>query len=112
MPLFQPAERHFAKAVADLSYCNPFLPQRIELEWSALGEAFEETPAVWSKQADWQHERSNLTRINERTEQLVAAIRQRLSQSAHTNPKELELYEDLVNYLLYQRFRKPLGRYR
>ena len=46
MPLFTSPERQFAQAVADLSYCNPFLPERMELEHAALGNAFEETSAV------------------------------------------------------------------
>jgi transcriptional regulator with AAA-type ATPase domain len=109
MSLFAPAERHFAKAVADLSYCNPFLPERINLERAALGEAFEDTSSVWSRQPDWQQERSNVTRLNDRNEQLVALLRQRLNNGERASPAEIDLYEDLVNYLLYQRYRKPLA---
>jgi transcriptional regulator with AAA-type ATPase domain len=108
MTLFRPGQRQFAQAVADLSYCNPFLPERIELERAALGEAFKETSAVWSKQTEWQQERPNVTRINERTEQLVAEVNQRLGGSERAGLADLDLYEDLVNYLLYQRYRRQL----
>jgi transcriptional regulator with AAA-type ATPase domain len=108
MPLFTPAERHFAKAVADLSYCNPFLPERIELERAALGDAFEETSVVWSRQA-WERERPNVTRLNERTEHLVASLRDRLVRGDRPTTAELDLYEELVEYLLYQNYREPLA---
>ena len=41
MAIFDPAERRLAETVARLAYCNPFLPERIELERRALGDAFE-----------------------------------------------------------------------
>ena len=109
MPFLSQAERHFAKAVADLSYCNPFLPERIELERLALGDAFEPTPAVWSRDADWQQERPNVTHMNERAEELVARLHERLTNGERATPDELQLYEDLVEYLLYQRYRQPLA---
>jgi transcriptional regulator with AAA-type ATPase domain len=109
MNLFTAAQHQFAQAVADLSYCNPFLPERIQLERAALGEAFEETSSVWSKHVEWQQERSNVARIDERTEQLVGQLQERIGQGAGASSAELDLYEDLVNYLLYQRYRRPLA---
>jgi len=109
MPLFTAADRHFAQAVADLSHCNPFLPERIELERAALGDEFEETSAVWSKHGDWQRERQNVIRLNERTDRLVAHLRERLVRGDKASASEFNLYEDLVNYLLYQRYRQPLA---
>ena len=109
MPLFTRADRQFAQAVADLSHCNPFLPERIELERAALGDAFEEASAVWSRHGDLQPERQNVLRVNARTERLVADLRERLFQGAKASGSEFSLYEDLVNYLLYQRYRLPLA---
>jgi transcriptional regulator with AAA-type ATPase domain len=109
MSLFQPAERAFAEAVANLCYCNPFLPERIELERAALGESFDEKSAVWSRQANWEQERPNVTRLNDRTEQLVAALRQRLDGGEKAVRDEFKLYTELVEYLLYERYRKSLA---
>jgi transcriptional regulator with AAA-type ATPase domain len=95
--------------VADLSYCNPFLPERITLERAALGDDFDETFAVWSKPPDPHSERSNLARLDERTHVLVHGVHQRLSGGAKATAAELDLYEDLVNYWLYQRYRRPLA---
>src|SRR5262245_19621282 len=109
MTLFTPTQHRFAQAVADLSYCNPFLPERIELERAALGDAFDESSAVWSKQIQWQEERSNVTRINDGTDQLVTQVHELLGRGERGSPGEFELYEDLVNYLLYQRYRRQLA---
>jgi len=109
MSLFQPAERVFAQAVAELCYCNPFLPGRIELERTALGEAFDEKSAVWSRHSTWEQERPNVTRINERTEALVLEIRGRLDSGGKLSRDEFQLYNELVEYLLYQRYRKSLA---
>jgi transcriptional regulator with AAA-type ATPase domain len=108
MTLLPPVERQFAQAVADLSYCNPFLPERIELERAALGSDFHDALSVWSRHADWQIERPNLRRLTERTETVVAECRTRFTQGAKGSQAELALYEDLVTYLLYQRFRHAL----
>jgi transcriptional regulator with AAA-type ATPase domain len=109
MSLFQPAERAFAEAVANLCYCNPFLRERIELERTALGESFDEKSAVWSRQASFEQERANVTRLNERTEQLVAELRQQLDCSEKAVRDEFKLYTELVEYLLYERYRKSLA---
>src|SRR6185369_1706821 len=100
MPLFTAAQRHFAEAVANLCYCNPFLPERIELERAALGDAFDETSAVWSRQAILEHERPNVTQLNERTQQLVAQLRERLSGDEKPVRDEFKIYTELVEYWL------------
>jgi hypothetical protein len=40
MSLFRTEEREFAETVSRLVYCNPFLPERVELERRALGDDF------------------------------------------------------------------------
>ena len=39
MPLLPPDEWRVAEAIAGIGYCNPFLPERVELEKQALGGA-------------------------------------------------------------------------
>jgi transcriptional regulator with AAA-type ATPase domain len=109
MSLFTSAERGFAEAVANLCYCNPFLPERIELERAALGDAFEESSAVWSRQAILEYERPNVARLNELTQQLVAQLRERLSGGEKPVRDELKLYTELVEYWLYERHRQALA---
>src|SRR5262249_9787802 len=54
------------------------------------------------------HEHPNLTRLDERIEQLIARVRQRGPAAAGVNDAELVLYEDLAVYLLYRRYRVQL----
>ncbi len=105
MALLTPADRNFLDALTELSYCNQFLPERVELERQALGANFDETEAVWSLQQDLDGDRANVNQINARIEPLAEQIRGQLSEGADADLRELALYEDLVQYLLYYRYR-------
>jgi hypothetical protein len=109
MSLFTSADRRFAQAIADLSYCNPFLPERIEWERVALGEQFDESDAVWSRHGDWERDRPNIARLYERTESLVTSLRERLAGGERAGEADFILYQDLVDYLLYHRYRSQLA---
>lgn len=103
MPLFSDPERAFASAIGKLVYCNHFLPERIDFEREALGQEFTPAGAVWNIRASFEGERPNIAKLAERTERLVPHLRQRLLDGQRPAPAELELYQDLVLYLLYHR---------
>ena len=103
-------DRGFLKAIAHLTYCNPFLPERIEYEKQALGRAFVDSPLVWSLEVDSEGERPNLVRLTERVEPMAQQLRDRLAAGTRPSPDDLVLYEDLVLYLLYQRCRQEFHR--
>ncbi len=109
MPLFTPKEREFARTVASLAYCNPFLTERIEFERQALGGEFVAEEDVWSARPDLVEQRSNVVRIQERAERLVQALRERLQSGARALKGELDLYRDLVTYALYYRHHDALA---
>ena len=48
MPLFTEAERRILKAVSNLAYANPFLPERTQFERAALGRDYVHSAPVWS----------------------------------------------------------------
>src|SRR5260370_742497 len=52
MAFLSASERAFLRAVSQLAYCNPFLPERIECERAALGAEFVEGEPVWSLPVD------------------------------------------------------------
>ena len=60
MSLFSNVERQFAVAVSELSYCNPFLPCRIEFERAALGSEFD------ARQPDWNLSAAGIRRTGRR----------------------------------------------
>ena len=95
----------FLEALSRLTYCNPFEPERIELERSVLGDEYTtENVASWSRtEATDRHERPNVVRITQRAGQLAERLR---DKQASGNPLEgdaARLYDDLVTYVLYYR---------
>src|SRR5215470_20277586 len=90
-------ERTLLQTMAELGYCNPFLPERIDYERAILGDDFVEGEPVWSMQVDAPHApRANAERVARRVETLVGALRERLERRATANEQDLQLYEDAV----------------
>ncbi|MDH3598617.1 MAG: sigma-54-dependent Fis family transcriptional regulator, partial [Candidatus Tectomicrobia bacterium] len=52
MAFLNSSERAFLQKVADVAYCNPFLPERIACERAALGPDFVESEALWNMRGD------------------------------------------------------------
>jgi transcriptional regulator with AAA-type ATPase domain len=103
MTLMSDGERTLAAAISKLAYCNPFLPERITCERGVLGEEFVERDTVWSLSTLPDAEHPNVARILRRVERLAGSLRQRLAEGANPSDRELELYEDVVVYLLFYR---------
>jgi hypothetical protein len=116
MSLFSASERRFLHATASLGYSNPFLPERIEWERTALGREFVEGEPVWSVSvADPEADLPNIIRIHEKLGGLVERLHGRLVAASDLTAEELADYEDSVHALLYQRyyasFRQAGGRW-
>jgi transcriptional regulator with AAA-type ATPase domain len=104
MNLFKPVERRFVASVSQLAYCNPFLPERIQFEREALGNEFEEHHADWNLRPGSEDDSQNLLRLVDRSQQVLDAARSRLAD-ADLNETDVGLYEDLLLFLLYHRWR-------
>jgi transcriptional regulator with AAA-type ATPase domain len=105
MGFLRPDEREFLEPVSDLAYCNPFLPERVELERRALGPDFVEGEPVWSLQVERPAEpRANAWRICERLSALAGELRRRLAAGLRAREPELVLYEDGVLSHLYCKY--------
>jgi DNA-binding NtrC family response regulator len=105
--LFTESEQAFAQAVARLAYGNPFLPERLEGERQALGEAFDPAGTLWQSPAE-PEPAPNVVKIGERVAALMDTIRARLADGARPRRDENTLYEDLVLYGLYERHQAAL----
>ncbi|HWC98598.1 MAG TPA: sigma 54-interacting transcriptional regulator [Candidatus Sulfopaludibacter sp.] len=87
------------RSISALAHCNPFLPERVELERTILGAEFHEGEPVWSQQVEApERPRENVWRIAAKLETMVQQIRGRVAD------QDLPLYEDAVLHLLYQRY--------
>jgi DNA-binding NtrC family response regulator len=91
-------QKRLAAAIASLAYENPFLPSRIEAERQILGDAFVADTTVWSRDLG-QASRTNVAAIAERAETLARELRGTQSP----------VYEDLVTYVLYERYSERLA---
>ncbi len=104
-PFLTGAQRDFLGAVSRLAYANPFLPEWVEFERAALGEAFVGGEPVWSQHVrDPEEPRANVGRVGERLEPLSEQLQLKLREGVETAAADLVLYEDAVLHLLYQRY--------
>jgi len=105
MGFLSTSERAFLRAVSNLTFCNPFLPERNRHERAALGAEFVADEPVWSFSVDEpDRRRSNVWRIAARLEEVCPRLRQKLAAGAEAPAPDLILYEDAVLNLLYQRY--------
>ena len=104
MAFLSKRERTFLEAVSKLAYSNPFVPERIGYERTALGGEFVSGEPVWSLPVeDPERPRENLWRIFARLEPLAGQLRARVAAGEARRDEDLELYEDAILHLLYLR---------
>jgi DNA-binding NtrC family response regulator len=104
-------ERDAASALAELAWCNPFLPRRVELERRALGDEFVPSGAVWHRSAPGGAEDAaspNVEPLARRGDALVTALHDRLVAGAAATAADVLLYRDLVFHVLYARYQDDL----
>lgn len=107
MPLMKPVERELAQEIAALAFANPFLEQRIEHERRILSDAYVSTQHYWSLLPDLDR-KANIDGITERCGELVETLHTRLRDGAKASGDELRLYDEVVIYFLYDRYRETL----
>lgn len=110
MGWFNTDDRRLAEIISKLSYCNPFLPERIELEKVALGSAFESKDAIWNVKPHDQPEHPNVTHLRKLVEDKVDPLQKRFKPEQNVSEDELKLYHDLVVFILYHRYREGFDR--
>ncbi|MEN1679722.1 MAG: sigma 54-interacting transcriptional regulator [Planctomycetota bacterium] len=105
-------DRSFLRALSDLTYCNQFSAERIELEKRALCDQYLPEPITsWSRTADTDRlERPNVQRITDRANETVERLYDKQGVDGSLRGDEAELYHDLVTYVLYYRHVAVLSR--
>ncbi len=98
-------EHHLLRSLSDLTYCNPFLPERITLEQAVLREAYTPEALVsWSRTAGADRiERPNVAAITSLAGELVERLATRQSREGSLGGEDAVLYDDAVTYTLYYR---------
>lgn len=103
MALIPNSDLKFVLAVSQLSYTNPFLQDRIDLEQAALGDDFVSEPhGYWSfTEEQITQRRSNLGQITDKARLIAEDLRRKLLEGVSASEVELQLYDDLVLYVLF-----------
>ncbi len=96
-------DRDLFEATGELAYCNPFLPERVELERRALGRDFEPHGEVWHAD-ELAQPNPNVVRIQARLEERLPVWRSELLERRAPARADLQLYRDVVYYTLYNRW--------
>jgi transcriptional regulator with AAA-type ATPase domain len=106
MHFFTSAERTLALDIAALVYANPFLEERITHERRIAGDAFIDSQPYWSLLPDAQRD-ATIDAVAARCGTFVETLRSRL-RIARPSADDLGLYDDVVIYFLYERYREAI----
>ena len=101
-------EKTLLANLAELAFCNPFLPRRIELERQILGDANETWPVVWNYPNEESSFFANAQRISQIVQPIGEKLKLALAEGATFSSEELQQYENVVLYCLFDRYREPL----
>lgn len=104
MSLIGDDERPAVTAVAALVDCNPFVSERVELQRRVLGDAFVAVAPTWHADGEDTGFDPNLPPLRERVTQLTGELQRRLQLGCHASVEEIDLYRNLVLYLLWLRY--------
>lgn len=112
MPLFSERERALAEALGAISFVNPFLPERVELERRVLGPRYVEVGGAKAKRGVEEGENPNSKTLLERAEALLAELggRGRHARWTRAGEAEVELYRSIALFVLYHRWSDELAR--
>jgi transcriptional regulator with AAA-type ATPase domain len=112
MALCKGKEREIAEAIGKLDFTNPFIPERIALEKIALSSAYRPHAAQGNIRAEKNRVRFNTNKLKEHAIELLTKFRKRLlDKNLKLIDGDLEIYENLVIYYLYELYRSDIKTY-
>ena len=105
MAILSSRDLKVAEAIGAIGYCNPFLPERLALERTALGAEFLCADPVINLPpgVDLKTIFPNFTALRERAEVLSEKMRAQIINGTTPSERETRIYQDLALYLLYNR---------
>lgn len=107
MALLSPAERRDCELFRDLAFVNPFLPERVELERRALGDAFVPWGLARAPRPDLEPD-PNTSTLLARSADLLARLMERATPGVAIDDGERVLCGHLGVFVLYHRFHDRL----
>ena len=97
-----------AETIAQLTYCNPFVPERIALERTLLGAAFVPGGPVWNLRTSLDGDRPNLAALTTLVHRRVTALEARLQRGERPDDGERPLMVGVILHHLYYKYRDRL----
>ncbi|MCK4983446.1 MAG: sigma 54-interacting transcriptional regulator [Victivallaceae bacterium] len=112
MTLCKGKEREVAEAIGKLDFTNPFIPERIILEKTALGSDYRPPAAQGNIGAEKNRVRFNTNKLKEHAVELLTKFRKRLlDKDLKLIDGDLRIYENLLIYYLYELYRSEIKTY-
>ncbi|MDD5727644.1 MAG: sigma 54-interacting transcriptional regulator [Victivallales bacterium] len=112
MALCRDREREIAEAIGKLDFTNPFIPERDVLEKTALTTDYRPPAPLGNIAAEKSRVRFNTIKLRERSIELLTGFRKRLLAPETTLADgDLEIYENLVIYYLFESYRGEIKAY-
>ena len=112
MALCKGKEREVAEAIGKLDFTNPFIPERIMLEKTALGSDYRPPADQGNIDAEKNRVRFNTNKLKEHAIELLTKFRKRLlDKNLKLIDGDLRIYENLLIYYLYELYRSEIKAY-
>jgi len=106
MAFLSQAERRQAEAIAQLGYCNPFLPERLNWERQVLGARFQKGATVIHLPSTTEAENvfGNFVLLLEVAQRLADKMRVKVMDGLGTREGNQRLYRETILFLLYGKY--------
>lgn len=102
MAFFTREERRSLELLHQVSRCNPFTPDRIQLEQEFLGSLYTNEGSVWHiGQARGKEQRPNVQAMIDITGSMAGESKSRIDNGKRPNDIEIEYYENLILFWLF-----------
>ncbi|MDP0501167.1 MAG: sigma 54-interacting transcriptional regulator [Verrucomicrobiota bacterium JB022] len=108
--LLSSEDRAFAEAISQLTYCDPFAPQRVELERQALGAEYTPPPRAWNLDPMAPREEANLQRMLERVREIEKQAGPGY-RDGKGGKRDRHCFEDMVVFELFHRYQYLFDEY-
>ncbi len=98
------------ETIPQLTYCNPFLPERNELDKKALGSDYIDTGSAWNVHLEEYERDPNRIKLFERITGIADKSRENLLRKKSGSSRELQQYRFLVVFMVYHSLRDDFSK--
>ena len=108
MSIYSDSELSQLRALSELTFCNPFLPRRLELEQELFGAKVRDQNAVWSYESTQASNSIVFSKLADLSRDLADKFIHQVQNNARCTLEDQGLYEDAALYVLHDNARETL----